>query len=1230
MKELSPVIDLSEARRNESCGGKAVNLGNLIRAGFNVPAGFVVTTAAFRTDGNMTDTVRDSITQHYSEMGEPTVAVRSSATAEDMADASMAGQYETFLDIQGVENVIDSVIKCWNSIDTPRTRAYLKENNIDLADVAMAVVVQVLVPAEKAGVLFTVNPRNGNAGEMLVEASWGLGEAVVSGIVQPDTLTLSSIDGHVLEAVIQDKKVWFEPGARKKTEVPEELRKARCLTSHDLDQLLRLGQKVAAHFQSAQDLEWAIQGGELFLLQSRHITTIEDVQFVYEQQERIREDLRAELNNGEGPWVRHNISETLPLPTPLTWDVIRRFMSGQGGYGAMYRKVGFDPSPRAMEQGMLKLVAGRIFMDLNKAGGMFFENFSFRYDPGFLRLHPEAAQGPPTVPCGSALQQMKSMRKLSRVKANTIKLTQNFDREFEDTIMPAFDSWVEQQQAIDLSGLSNEELWACWEERERKVMDEFAPQSLLPSLIGAMVMADLRALIEENFWDEDPDELLNLFCTLPDADLTMLANQGLFDLANGLCTREEWLDKYGHRAPDEFDLSVPRWVERPDDLQSIVDILKDGQQPIDMHRRRAEQARSSMTEHLSTLSDPQAEAIREQVSLAHRYLLYRENGKFHLMRGYELLRTLALEAGRRLEIGDLVFFLERSELKQVLESGYVSIERLEDRKRKREAMRKIRLPALLDEERLDGLGKPGSLEGHGRIPAFSLSSGQGRGPVRIVHSPDKAGELGKGYILVCSSTDPSWTPLFVNAAGLVLECGGTLSHGAVVAREMGIPAVVLPDAINMLKDGEEITVDGHHGAVLVGDAEEMGDEPGQAKDPDDCDFEPCQLPPPAGPIERRSAVIRNIGLVIWGIFFALTYLVFPREMLEHRVFHLIDLLLLPLLRVLGKPFVVGLVASVVAAGCMIIQRYLADTPRLREAKRRTKLLAKEAKSLPKDSLRGTVIQKLVASVQTRITMAALVPLAVLLGPMMMSFMWFPSRVDTAARNAKPGSSMVVTAVIEAENYHDVELSVPDGFEIESVTPAKQRITDYRKPLERYLAKRRTDEPGLEGRHWAEGMMVLKAYEDHTKELANFLENGRFPNQKLVWRVNPVDEAVGRWKFALNQGGNNLNFPVVQGDGYRPEARELIEETGRGGRIKTRFVQLTRNSVEDAGIKEVQVVYQESLAKGEGTFMKLLDRFEAPTDREPTTCELLFSPWLIFYLIIYLPVMFISKAVLRIP
>jgi len=1222
------VLPLADARDPAMVGGKAINLARLINAAFPVPDGFVVTTRAFRHADRSAEAlppdIADAIKAAYRNIGSPTVAVRSSATAEDLDDASMAGQYETYLDLQGEQPVLDAVVKCWASINSERVCAYLKEHDIPPGNVAMAVVVQELVPAEKAGVLFTANPRTGSKNELLVEANWGLGETVVSGMVQPDTLVLDRATGAVESCVIADKHIWIEPGAHQARPVGEDKRQIGCLNSKEVLELWKLGLKVMDHFDSPQDIEWAVAGGRVYLLQTRSVTTLEDVE-TYEQ---LLSDVRAQLRGagkaGRGDWVRHNIGETLPHPTPLTWSVIRRFMSGSGGFGVMYKCVGFEPSEVVCEDGFLDLVGGRIYMDLSRAPDMFFEAFPYTYDLDLLRSSPDAAQGPPTVPSGSFLAQLGAARRLKVVNENLKALEHVFDRQLTRDIIPPFEQYVRDEKTADLAALSTSQWLDLWASREKEVLDRFAPDSLLPSLLAAMAIEDLRSFISEYFWDEDPLALAGQFSAGGPGDLTLAASQHLHDIAEGKSSVDQWLAIYGHRAPDEFDLGAPRWRETPELVARLAEHMKGSIPPLERHKARADDVWERTLRMAESLSPDLRDEFAERLTMVHRYIRFREDAKHYLMLGYDLLRDMLLDAGRRLDIGDGVFLMDIEELHDALVSGIAPLHLIEKRREVRMAEKRLALPDVITEADLASLGEIPAVADGDRLDAFVLSSGTCCGPARIVHSPQDAGDLGSGYVLVCPSTDPSWTPLFVGACGVVLERGGTLSHGAVVAREMGLPAVVLSDATRLIEEDEEITVDGRQGAVLRRSASRT-DAPA-APGPDDTRVAPDKTPPIPGRTERRGAVIRNAFVAIWTVFFLVYFLAPP--VLEDASFRILDAILLPIIAAAGKPAMVALVAALFAVLTMVGQKLLTDNPRLREAKKRASALQKEAKSLPKDSPRFKALTAPAGPVQTRVALAAFVPLAVFLGPMIVSFLWLPQRVDTAVRNAKPGSAVKVTAVVDGDCDKAVALSTAKPLTLAEISEPEQRIFLARGPLEQHLHKLRGTRSDLGDMAWDKALTVKRNRKAYLGELEAFLA-GNMPDRKLSWAVTTPERTAGKWPITLSvAGGQTVTVHAVLGEGYAPEPKEdLVIRAGKRTRTD-RQVQVWRADADDAVIKEVRIRYRDpNPVKGEGVFWGPLNWFEPDENTGPV--KAIFSPWLVLYIAVYVVVMFGMKAVLRI-
>ncbi|RMD82576.1 MAG: hypothetical protein D6820_03460, partial [Lentisphaerae bacterium] len=436
------VVNLSQAVRKEQVGGKAVNLARLIHGGFNVPDGFVVTTTAFchareTNHGHLDDSLADAISTAYRALGEPVVAVRSSATAEDLADSSMAGQYETFLNRKGIVSVLAAVEACWQSLCSERSRSYLEHQGIDADSVAMAVVVQRQVPARVAGVMFTCNPQTGDDGELVIEATWGLGEAVVSGSTQPDTLWVRKDSGMISRIHVAEKESVPLNGGEAPGSDPTGRHRSSCLDTKSVEELRATGRRIESYYGAPQDVEWAIdEHGELFILQSRPITSLEQVAARKRCQEEVLTWIRQRREEGYGPWVRHNLGETLPLPSPLTWSIISKFMSGAGGWGSMYRQVGFEPAANVREDGGLALIGGRIYLDLSVAHEMFAPGFPYRFDPGLLRQNPQAAQSSPTRRCGTFREQRRAAKLLYRVERNLHQLATSLHDRLETEIIP--------------------------------------------------------------------------------------------------------------------------------------------------------------------------------------------------------------------------------------------------------------------------------------------------------------------------------------------------------------------------------------------------------------------------------------------------------------------------------------------------------------------------------------------------------------------------------------------------------------------------------------------------------------------------------------------------------------------------------------------------------------------------------------------------------------------------
>lgn len=582
----------------------------------------------------------------------------------------------------------------------------------------------------------------------------------------------------------------------------------------------------------------------------------------------------------------------------------------------------------------------------------------------------------------------------------------------------------------------------------------------------------------------------------------------------------------------------------------------------------------------------------ERVELARRYMIFREDGKFYLMVGYDLLRDVALEAAKRIGAeGDDVFHLTLEELFDALRLGFAPSRLIAQRKTQYEAEARLDVPAVIDSAAIDGIGQPPKVSSAACHQAFAVSSGVATGAARIVHSPEQAGDLGKGYILVCPSTDPGWTPLFVNAAGLVLECGGTLSHGAVIAREMNIPAVVLSGATRIFRDGESIVVDGRNG--MVGRADEMRSGLSQAgPSADDARIAPELVPPVPGKGERRAARVRNVFFIVWGVYLLAAFLL-PQQWVYDPTIALFDVVLWPVVRILGRPATVAIVAGAMAIGTMVLQRVLTDNARLREAKRRSTILMHQVGELPKGSARRNAMLALAGPVQMRVMAAAFVPLAVILGPMVMSFMWLPQRVDPAVAVAPPDSTIEIQADVDSDYRRPLTASLSGPLEFAPGQEAPKKLQPIREAMKKMYKE--LDNPG------ATESPALRSAAKPGRESLKASMDGKLPPQQITWKLRSDGQTAGRFGVTIRAGERDaLRVNVVLGDKYPPENAKVM---GDGvSPLISATVKCTPPNKQSA-----------------------VPRFWTPIASKPNWDV----GWLMTYLVVYVPAMFGMKWALRV-
>jgi phosphohistidine swiveling domain-containing protein len=808
-----------------TAGGKGANLGELVRAGFAVPDGFVVSTDAYTAvvehsglaatiaeclatgdDGEalragfatatVPDAVRAAIVDAYAGLGAGPVAVRSSATAEDLPGAAFAGQQDTYLNVVGAEALLDAVRGCWGSLWTERAIAYRRRRDIDSGAVRIAVVVQRMVPSEFAGVLFTANPVTGDRTEVVIDASSGLGEAVVSGLVTPDHYVLDA-DGRIRERRPGRREVVVRGAAGGGvTHTAGHGEAAQQLPDQVLRELAAVGRSVAAHFGRPQDVEWAYAQGRVWLVQARPMTALPPPPLRLTRIQRI-----------SGP----QIVEMLPVrPYPL--DMSSWTMHGPG----------------RMVARMLAEIPG-LHVDfaevLPESGGVV-----DRFVPPVPRLTLRVLSAPARI--------------LPRVLRNDPAAWTR------DPRFTRFEHDVQEMAALDPAALD----WAELRLLPRRAVRVMEPITDLRVAYLPRVGADLlrlRALLlllgridlfpllilGGRTRTADANNALSALAAQVRADaslhaaFTELEPEGLAEridsdpgFADFRAALARFLAEYGHRETSSpLLMSAPTWGEAPAIVLGMVKVLAEDA-PAATADGRADQAVQHLLGHRLVRLTRSGRAVLRAVEATRAGIAFREDTHFHGTRALPILRRALLEMARRLAASGVlreaadVLHLRLEELEATGDPAGLTAadaERLRSRVRERSARRAelagvpLITTAVLFPERAARSAESGAL-----VSGTPASGGRATGPVRIIRDPADFGTLRSGDVLVCPYTNPSWTPLFQRAAAVVVDTGGLGSHAAIVAREYGIPAVMgSATGTTALTDGQQVTVDGDTGRV---------------------------------------------------------------------------------------------------------------------------------------------------------------------------------------------------------------------------------------------------------------------------------------------------------------------------------------------------------------------------------------------------------------------------------
>jgi rifampicin phosphotransferase len=827
-------IDLRSISRKDIglAGGKGANLGDLIRAGFPVPAGFVVTTDAYDEFVKQNDleaaiataiqegsaasqrvqaafaaarmpiAVSQAIRAQYQKLGLPPVAVRSSATAEDLPDAAFAGQQDTYLNIVGIDDVLDRVQDCWASLWNERAMAYREQQAADQSEVKLAVVVQEMVRPDTAGVLFTANPITGIREEIVVDSNPGLGEAVVSGATTPDHFVLAHgrLGWRVTERVMGHREHVVrasEEGGTETATAPDDDSSA-AISDRDLRRLAHLAHQVELHFGVPQDIEWAWANEQFFILQARPITALPEP--------RLRPGRLQEL-------TLHQLGERFqirPYPLDLTtwaeaiWSsavapmltliglrtraLDELFVVEDGVAIGMSGQMSFQPTPWIVLAPVRLALQARLF-----------EPSTWESDPDLQ----------------SALARARGLRDRDLRDASWSQLMDLLDQALD---LPMDLAGETRRRYFPRAALAAGAL-RLWLGLLRKG-DRFG--SLLTGAPTRTLAAN-QALEELATAIREAPELEELFTGgatdhLRERIAESLAGQALLERLDA------FLREYGHREQYVAGASQPTWADSPGTVFGILAGLARSapRPPSDSNSEQWEEARDEVLAHPLMARPAVQERFLAVLETARWLFRIREDSHFYATLPLPTVRAISLELGRRLtEVGALdspydVFHLVRADLDRcgggwpppsgLINDLRAAAERRKERRANLEATPFIDLTVLAprdDETSGDLRGSPGS-------------PGIASGPVRIIRGEAEFSLLQPGEVLVAPFTNPAWTPLFRRAIAVVADVGGPASHAAIVAREYGIPAVMATiNGTTVLRDGQRVRVDGFHGTVSL-------------------------------------------------------------------------------------------------------------------------------------------------------------------------------------------------------------------------------------------------------------------------------------------------------------------------------------------------------------------------------------------------------------------------------
>ncbi|MEK5237458.1 phosphoenolpyruvate synthase [Paenibacillus sp. FSL L8-0470] len=851
-------------------GGKGLHLGELSKiAGINVPEGFCVTTAGYQKtiaqnetysallnqltllkvedrdqiseisrkirqlimEAEIPSDVVKAVTHYLSQLGDELgYAVRSSATAEDLPHASFAGQQDTYLNIIGKKAILQHISKCWASLFTERAVIYRMRNGFDHSQVYLSVIVQRMISPQASGILFTADPISNNRKLLSIDASFGLGEALVSGLVSPDCYKVQ--EEEIAVKIISTKQLaiyGLPEGGTETRQLDPDQQKAQTLTEHQILQLARIGRQIEAYFGCPQDIEWCLDHDTFYIVQSRPITTLFPIPEANDQDNHVYVSVGHQqmMTDPMKPLGLSFYLLTTPAPMRIAGgrlfvDVTPHLASPVSGKVVIDALGKSDP---LIKDALMTLVKRGDFIksstDGEKAPGPSGSNkgmpsagsqLQTEIDPAIVRdliksseASIEELQQNIQTKSGSDLFDF-ILEDIPQLKKNL------FNPQSLDIIMAAMDasSWVNDKM--------NEWLG------EKNAADTLS-QSVQNNITSEMGLALLGVADVIRPYPEVIDYLQHI---TDDNFLDELAK-----LDGGQETQDAiyaYLAKFGMRCSGEIDLTKTRWSEKPATLIPMILSNIKNFEPNASSRKFVQGQQEAMAkeqkllERLKQLPDGEQKAneTKRMIDLIRNFSGYREYPKYGMVNRYFVYKQALLkEAGQLVQAGVIhgkedIFHLTFEELREVVRTNKLDYQIISKRKDEYKLYEKLTPPRVItsDGEIISGEYKRENLPDEA-IVGLAVSSGVIEGRARVILTMEDA-DLEDGDILVTAFTDPSWTPLFVSIKGLVTEVGGLMTHGAVIAREYGLPAVVGVDkATKLIKDGQVIRVHGTEGYIEI-------------------------------------------------------------------------------------------------------------------------------------------------------------------------------------------------------------------------------------------------------------------------------------------------------------------------------------------------------------------------------------------------------------------------------